>query len=168
MTVRLYTELVDLARLVRAAPGQVIARTHAVLARGVVTDDDLGRLRPDADVAERMHALNRQLAGRSPASAIVVAAIAHAELITVAPFTAGNGVVARAVEHMVLIEADIDGPAVTVPEAAHQAAGSRYRQALSGYRSGTAGGVRDWLLHVAAAVARGAELSPLKPIRRGG
>jgi hypothetical protein len=166
-TVRLYTELVDLARLIRVSPGQAIARAHAVLAKGIVTDEDLGRLRARAGIGERMSALNQLLTGPTNASAIVVAGIAHAELITVAPFTAGNGIIARAVEHLMLVEADIDGPAVTVPEAAHRAAGSRYQQALAGYRTGTVEGVRDWLLHVSAAVARGAELSPLKPLRRG-
>lgn len=163
---RLYTELVDLASLIRVSPGQVIARSHAILARGMVADDDLGRARPWPEIGERMIALNRQLTEPTEAPAIVVAGIAHAELITVAPFRAGNGIIARAVEHMILIDADIDRPAVTVPEAAHRAAGEQYHRALEGYRSGSLNGVRDWLLHVAAAVARGAELSPLKPIRR--
>ncbi|GAB3920378.1 oxidoreductase [Microlunatus endophyticus] len=165
-TLRLYVELVDLARLIRVSPGQAIARAHAVLGRGVLADDGLGRLRDDSQVADRMAALGRLLTTSTSAPVIVVAAIAHAELITVAPFAAGNGIVARAVERMILIDGDLDRPAVTVPEVAHQQSGAAYRLALEGYRSGSAQGVRDWLLHVAAAVTRGAELSPLKPVRQ--
>jgi hypothetical protein len=164
-TVRLYTELSDLAGLIRSAPGQAIARTHAVLARGVLPDDDLGRLRDEAGVAERMHGLNQLLTGSTEAPVIVVAGIAHAELITVAPFVVGNGIVARAVQHLILIDGDIDRPPVTVPEQADREAGQAYSAAIEGYRTGSLQGVRDWLLYVAASIARGAELSPLKPVR---
>lgn len=169
-TVRLYTELVDLSRLIRVAPGQAIARAHAVWGRGILADDQLGRPRDDEVVAERMAAVNQLLAGSTAAPAIVVAGIAHAEVISCRPFVFGSGVIARAIEHMVLIDGGIDSPAVTIPEAGHRtiaddpagptlAAG--YRHALDQYRSGNAEGVRRWLLHVADAVARGAELCPI-------
>lgn len=167
-TIRLYVELVDLSGLVRMSPGQAIARAHAVLARGLLADDDLGRIRADAGVADRMAALGRLLTAPTAAPVIVVAAIAHAELISIEPFVAGNGVVARAVEHMILINGDLDAAAVTVPEVGHLEAGENYHRALDGYRTGSARGVRDWLLHVAAAVTRGAELSPLRPVRQAG
>jgi hypothetical protein len=169
--VRLYTELTELAGLIRVSPGQAIARAHAVLARGLIDDDDLGRPRasrsqdPSGGVGERMAALHRLLATPSEAPVIVLAGIAHAELFTMAPFVAGNGLVARAVEHMILIAGDLDAPAATVPEAGHRQQSDVYRWALGRYRTGTATGVRDWLLHVAEAVTVGAELSPLKPTR---
>lgn len=164
--VRLYLELVDLAGLIRVSPGQAIARAHAVLARGLLPDDDLGRIRSDPAVADRMASLGRLLTTPTKAPVIVIAAVAHAELITVAPFVAGNGIVARAVEHMIIIDGDLDRPPVTVPELGHQQSGVNYRQALDSYRSGSVQGVREWLLHVAAVVTRGAELSPLSPVRR--
>lgn len=165
-TVRLYLELVDLAGLIRVSPGQAIARAHAVLGRGVLPDDDLGRIRVDPAVADRMASLGRLLTAPTKAPVIVTAAVAHAELITVAPFLAGNGIVARAVEHMIMIDGDLDSPPVTVPELGHQQSGVNYRRALDGYRSGSVQGVRDWLLYVAAVVTRGAELSPLSPVGR--
>ena len=161
-SVRLYTELIELAGSVRSTPPQVFARAHALLMRGMVSDDRLGRLRDAPDVAARMTGLAALLAARSEAPVMVLAAVAHAELATVAPFGAGDGVIARAVEHMVLIDAGVDPPAAVVPEAGHLAAGPGYRAALAGYASGSATGVRDWLLHCAAALARGAEESPVR------
>jgi hypothetical protein len=168
--VRLYTEIVQLAGLIRVAPGQAIARAHALLGRGLLDDDQLGRPRPGQQVADRMSGIYRLLAEPTAAPMIAVAGIAHAELVSCRPFQFGSGIVARAVEHMVLIDGGIDTPAVTVPEAGHQPAAEPtnarqqigYRAALDEYRAGNIDGVRHWLLHVADAVARGAELSPLQ------
>ncbi len=159
--IRMHAEFVTLAPLVRVAPGQAMARAHALLGRGLLPDDRLGRVRPQHGRADRLAALDRTLAAATTAPAIVVAAIAHGEVATVAPFEAGNGIVARAMEHLILIDGDVDPSAVTVPEAAHLAARDRYRQALADYRTGTVAGMRSWLLYTAAAVARGAELSPM-------
>jgi hypothetical protein len=165
-TLRLYTDLAELATLVRTSPLQAVARAHTVLAHGLVAEDDLGRIRSDPTAADRMTSLGRLLAAPTAAPVIVVAAVAHAELITVQPFSRGNGIVARAVEHMIMVAGDLDRPPVTVPELGHLQSGTAYRRALDGYRTGTAEGVRDWLLHAAAAVTRGAELSPLRPVNR--
>lgn len=168
-TVRLYTELVDLSRLIRVSPGQAIARAHAVFGRGVLDDDQLGRVGVDRATADRMSGLNELLTHATTASVITVAGVAHAELVSCHPFRFGSGIIARAVEHMILISGGIDAPAVTVPEMGHRQAGrdripdaQAYRAALEQYRMGTAEGVRRWLLHVADAVSRGAELSPLQ------
>jgi hypothetical protein len=115
-TLRLYVELVDCAALIRVSPLQAVARAHAVLARGLLPEDDLGRIRADPAAAERMASLGRLLTAPTTAPVIVVAAVAHAELITVRPFSIGNGIVARAVEHMIMIAGDLDRPPVTVPE----------------------------------------------------
>lgn len=161
-SVRLYTELIELAGSIRSTPPQVFARAHALLMRGMVSDDRLGRLRDDPDVAARMTGLATLLTARSEAPVMVLAAVSHAELATVAPFGAGDGVIARAVEHMILVDAGVDPPAAVVPEAGHLAVGPGYRAALAGYASGSTTGVRDWLLHCAAALARGAEESPVR------
>ena len=167
-TVRLYVGFTELTGLIRVSPGQAIARAHALLWRGLVPDDDLGRIRADEVVAGRMAQLGRLLTGATSAPVLVAAAISHAELITVRPFAAGNGIIARAVEHLIMVDGDLDRPAVTVPELAHLQAGPRYRQALDRYRTGTAQGVRDWLLYAAEAATRGAEMSPLRPLRQPG
>jgi hypothetical protein len=154
--VRLYTELTALSALVRIAPGQVLARAHALAARDLVSVENLGRPRPDAAVAARLEGLQQLLTTRTEASAVLVGAIAHAEIAVVEPFGVGDGVVARAVEHMVLISAGVDPYGLISCEAGHLARREGYRSALLGYRDGGAPGVRDWLMHCAAALADGA------------
>jgi len=163
--VRLSTELVALSGAILVSPGQAIARAHALVAHGQVRAEQLGRLRGDVEVSQRMSGLSALLAGPTAASGIVRAAVAHAELRTVCPFGAGDALVARAVEHMVLVATGVDPRAVLVPEAGHLAMRQTYASALEGYQGGTVVGVRDWLLHCARAVAFGAEASPLAPGR---
>ncbi|HWI00833.1 MAG TPA: oxidoreductase [Propionibacteriaceae bacterium] len=155
-TVRLYAELTELAALVRVAPGQVLARAHVLLARGLVADDLLGRLRADAAVAERMADLTRVLTMPTEASGVVVGAVAHAEIAVVSPFGSGDGVLARAVEHMVLISAGVDPYGLISCEAGHRADPEGYAAALRQYRDEGARGVRVWLQHCALSLARGA------------
>jgi hypothetical protein len=71
-------------------------------------------------------------------------------------------VVARAVEHMVLVDAGVDPRAIIPVEAGHAESPAAYRSALAGYASGSVRGVRGWLLHAASALSRAAELSGLK------
>jgi len=160
-SVRLSTELVGLSGLIRVSPNQALARAHVLLARGQIPDAGLGRIGSDAGVAERVLGLAALLTGRTAASAIVVGAVAHAELATVTPFGSADDLVARAVEHMVLIAGGVDPRAVIVPEAGHLALRESYADALAGYRDGSVAGVRNWLLHCARALAAGAEASPL-------
>jgi len=160
-SVRLSTELLALSSLILVAPGQAISRAHTLVARGEVEDDDLGRIRLDPEVSARMTGLNRLLSQSSPTSALVLAGIAHAEVATVAPFGAANGIVARAVEHMVLIACGVDPRAVIVVEAGHLSQGATYEAALAAYRDGSVAGVRNWIVRCAQAVTRGTELSPL-------
>ena len=46
-------------------------------------------------------------------------------------------------------------------EAGHAESGSAYAAGLEAYADGSVNGVKSWLLRCAAAVARGAELSPI-------
>lgn len=157
--IRLSTELIDLAGLIRTAPGQVLARMHTLLAAGRLPDGELGRVRPEA--ADRIAGLTHLLTAPTEASPLVVAAIAHAEVATAAPFGSGDGIIARAVEHAVLIRAGIDPRAVLVPEAGHRAAGRAYGSALAAYATGDVNAVRGWILHCAQALTYGVEVSPL-------
>lgn len=154
-SVRLSTRLHELAPLVRTAPGQVIAQAHTLLAQGVVAD--AGRLVADVDPRP----LFDLLGAPTQAPALAVAALAHAEIATSGILGGGAGIVARAVEHLVLIEARIDAPAALVPEVGHERSGNDYMRGLAGYRSGGIAGVRDWMLHCAQALTVGAEESPL-------
>ena len=162
--VRLSTELIDLGQIVLTAPGQALARAHSLLAYGLVDEGVLGRVREDGEVSERLTGLNRLLTTRTSAPSLILAAVAHAEVATVQPFGEGNGILARAMEHLILIGSGVDPRAAIVPEAGHlraeQSTGA-YTAALRGYGTGTPAGLREWITHCAQALAYGAEVSPL-------
>ena len=157
---RLSAELSSLASLIRVAPAQALARAHALVARGIVPDSDLGKIASEPAMAGRMNSLSELLTSQTSAPAIVVGAVAHAEVSVVAPFGEASGLIARAGEHLVLIAAGLDPYGVIVVEAGHAERGSTYSAGLDAYADGSIDGVKSWLLRCAAAVARGAELSP--------
>lgn len=159
--VRLSAELPGLAGLIRVAPGQALARAHAVVARGVLPDDELGRTAAGATAATRMRDLTALLARPSSAPAVVLGAVVHAEIASVEAFGAASGLVARAAEHLVLVSSGLDPHVVILVEAGHAADPPGYRAALAGYADGGVSGVGRWITWCAAAVARGAELSPV-------
>lgn len=160
--VRLSAELIMLAGTLRVAPAQALARAHVLVTRGEVPDDELGRVRSDTAVAERLAGVTGLLTGDGAASSVVLGAVVHAELASVAPFGSADDLVARAAEHMVLISGGVDPRAAIPVEAGHADLAKAYRSALDGYAQGSASGVRDWLVHCATALSRGAELSSLR------
>jgi hypothetical protein len=100
------------------------------------------------------------------APALVVAAVVHAELATVAPFVSHNGIVARAAERLVLVGRGVDPKSLVVPEVGHLRLRREYESNLRGYRDGGAAGVHSWLLYAAEGYAAGAEASPVaRPTR---
>ena len=155
---RLYTEVADLAALIRVAPGQALARSHVLVVRGLVPDELLGRLRDDPAVAPRMAELSQLLTRPTEGSAVVLGAVVHAEIAVLEPFGSADGLVARATEHMVLISAGVDPYGLINCEAGHRADPAAYADALRRYRDEGARGVRAWLQHCASALARGAAL----------
>jgi hypothetical protein len=159
--IRLYRELPALSALALVSPGQVLARAHTLACLGVLPDDQLGRLRGDGETGRRMTALTELLAQPTSAPALVLAAIVHAEIAVVKPFGTADGLVARAVEHMVLVAAGVDPLGVVVVEAGHAADPAGYVRALDAYASGTVAGVRAWIVHCAHALAFGVAASPL-------
>lgn len=159
--VRLSTELPELAGVLRVAPGQALARAHALVGYGNVPEPDLGRLRDAAEVAGRMAGVTELLTRPTDAPALVLAAVVHAEIATVAPFGSADGLVARAVERMVLISSGFDPRGVIVTEVGHLRRRDDYDRLLSAYATGSSAGVRDWILHVAQCAVDGAEASPL-------
>ena len=108
-----------------------------------------------------MHGLGELLTQPSTAPAVVLGAVVHAELATVAPFGEASGLVARAAEHLVLISAGLDPLCVIVVEAGHLAAAEQYHAGLARYSDGGVAGVAGWIIQCAAAVSRGAEVSPV-------
>jgi hypothetical protein len=158
--VRLSVELLALAPTLAHSPMQVLARLHSVAGAGAVPAEELGRPR-DAESAARLRSVAALLAEPSETPALLVAAVVHAELLAASPFASHNGVVARALERLVLVARGVDEKSLTVPEAGHLALRAEYESNLRGYREGGRPGVHAWLLYTAQAYARGAEVSPV-------
>jgi hypothetical protein len=165
--VRVSTELLAWVPTLSAAPLQALARLHTVAAKGQVPDDALGRPR-DAAAAARLRDLGRLLTGPTRAPALVMAAVAHAELVVTAPFASHDAILARAVERLVLVSRGVDPASLVVPEAGHLRLRREYESNLRGYAEGGARGVHAWPLYAAQAYAAAAEASPLAPGRAGG
>lgn len=157
---RVSTELLALVPTLSTAPLQAFARLHTLAGKGLVADADLGRPR-EAAAAARLTDLGRLLVTPTEAPALVVAAVVHAELATVAPFGSHNGIVARAAERLVLVARGVDVKSLVVPEAGHLRLRREYESNLRGYRDGGPAGVHSWLLYAAEGYSAGAEASPV-------
>jgi hypothetical protein len=152
---RVTSEVGALASTLSRAPLQALARWHVLAASDVVPAEELGRPRDGAAV--RLRPVVAAVTARTSAPALVVSAIVHAELLVVAPFDWGTGLVARAAARAVLIDRGLDPKALAVPESGHLELGvDGYDAALDGYREGTARGVAAWIVHCADALALGA------------
>lgn len=159
--VRVSTELLSLVPVLGRAPLQALARLHAVASASSLPEERRGRPR-DAASAERLRSLADALLAETGAPALMVAALVHADLATVAPFPSHNGIVARAAERLVLVARGVDPASLTVPEAGHLAHREAYESNLRGYASGEDSGIHSWLLYAPEAFASGADASPLR------
>jgi hypothetical protein len=86
----------------------------------------------------------------------VLAAVVHGELLTLAPFAQGNGVVARAAARLTVICGGLDPQGLVVPEVAHLRREQEYRTAATGFASGDADAVGRWIVHCCTALTAGA------------
>ena len=170
--VGMHDELAHLVGVVGTAPGQALARMHAVVARGIVDDAELGRPRvgplpddplrlgvaPDPEeVVARLQGVS-QLLVTSRAPGVLVAAIASAEVAVVRPFGWGSGLVARALPRLVLAQRGVDSEQLVAPEVGLRELGRpAYVRALKAYQAGTPDGVAGLVAHWASAIARGAQ-----------
>nr|WP_296074708.1 oxidoreductase [uncultured Actinoplanes sp.] len=136
------------------APRQVLAKLHVLAARGVVAPDDLGRLTAGAD---RIDALSALVAGNDRTPPLLLAAVVHAELLTLRPFAGPSGVVARAAARLTLINRGFDPRGLVAVEVGHRSREPEYVGAAGAYATGTPDGVRSWLRHYASAVSVAAE-----------
>ncbi|GAA4118878.1 hypothetical protein GCM10022415_18360 [Knoellia locipacati] len=163
-----------LGPVVLTAPMQALARLHTAAAAGLVPDSELGRPRldgedsrefveigeapPAAEARERLARVVEVLASAATLPVPIVAALAHAEIVTARPFTRGNGVVARAVERAVIQAGGLDPTGVAVPEVGHGTGGGpAYLGGLTAYTRGDAAGVGLWLTHCCDAIVAGAQ-----------
>ena len=163
-----------LGEVTRRSPAQALARLHTAAAAGLVADDALGRPRrpgepardlggagrpapPGEELTARLDALAALLSAGGDVPALVLAAVAHGEVLTLRPFVVGSGVVARALFRAVVVDRGLDPTGVAVPEAALLTSGlPAYAAALAGYAQGTPAGVAGWLRYCADAVTAGA------------
>jgi hypothetical protein len=138
------------------APLQALARLHALAAADLTDDDHLGRPRADSEVGRRLELLTGLLTGGSQVPAPVLAAVAHGELLTLAPFGTADGVVARAVARLVTISTGLDPHGLGVPEVYWMRQSGDYRAAARGFASGTPDGLTAWLLLTCRGLQAGA------------
>lgn len=154
------------------APLQALAHLHAVGATGFVLEGELGRPRssgvaddplnlgalpPPRAASDRLALLAQTLTTPTQAPALVVAAIAHAEVAVLRPFAWGSGLVSRAVTRLVLAERGVDPSLFSIPENGMLELGrSSYVRALKSYATGSREGVAEWCVWHSAAVAAGA------------
>jgi hypothetical protein len=138
------------------APLQAIARLHALAAADLTEDHRLGRPRPDADVGRRLELLRDVITGGTRVPAPVLAAVAHGELLTLAPFGVADGVVARAVSRLITIASGLDPHGLGVPEVYWMRQSGDYRAAARGFQSGTPDGLTAWILTSCTALHAGA------------
>jgi hypothetical protein len=151
-----------------SAHRQVLARLHALAAADLIAPELLGRPRPDREVAHRLDTLAEVL-GRTSAPAIVVAAIVHAEILSLDAFGPGSGVVARAAARLTLIERGLDPKSLVAFEVGHLELRADYQAALQAYRDGTPAAVLGWIAHCAEALGLGVResLAVCEALQRG-
>lgn len=155
-----------------SAPLQALAQLHAVVAHGFVADDQLGRPRafesaddplrlgplpPSRVAADRLAGLADLLTRPTVAPALLVAAIAHAEIASVRPFAWGSGLLARAAVRLVLAARSVDPSLFSIPEHGMLQMGRpAYVSAMRAYASGTPAGVGEYVVWHSTALAMGA------------
>jgi hypothetical protein len=154
--VRVSAGLGSLVPVWERAPLQALARLHVLAAAGTVSDEHLGRPAAAVDT-NRLAALARLVSDNRTTSGILVSAVVHGELATLAPFGSLDGVVARAAARLTMITRGVDPKSVSVPEVGHLERADEYRAAQMAYSTGEATGVADWLRHCATAVQLGAQ-----------
>ncbi len=159
---RLNAGLLTLVPVIASSPLQALARMHTLVAAGTEDPERLGRPRADAGVAASLQALAKRLVAPTQAPALAVATLAHARVAALRPFGSMDGLVARALERLLLVSRGVDPASILVPEAGHAQMGAAYHQALSAFGEGSATGTRTWLLYSARAVAHAVESSPLR------
>jgi hypothetical protein len=155
---RLNAALLALAPVIGRSPAQALARMHALA--GLGDPASLGQPRPDDGIAASLHAFGRDLTA-AEAPGLVVASLAHAELAAMAPFASANGLVARALERLLLVARGVDPASCLVPEAGHLALRDDYPSAVAAYADGGAAGAARWLSYAAQAALAATGASPL-------
>lgn len=151
---RVSAELGSMAETWPRAPRQVLARLHVLAARDLAPAESLGRPASNPEISSRLDGLAGLVANPAAGPAVLLAAVVHGELLTLAPFDTANGIVARAASRLCLISRGLDPKALSVPELGH--APGVYAATAEVYGEGSTAGVAAWLRHCCAAVELGA------------
>jgi hypothetical protein len=154
---RLTRELDPMATLWPKVPRQVLARVHVLAARDSVPLDALGRPDLGPEGAARLDGVLDLATRPRTGSTLLLAAVVHAELASLAAFPGPNGVVARAAARLTLVASGLDPRGLIAPDTGHLARQPEYVGALGAYATGTPDGLRSWLKHYASAVSLAAE-----------
>ncbi len=157
---RVAGELGRLLPVWRRTPLQAVARLHVLAAADLVpvsaSEGLLGRPRADPEVSARLNVLGQIVTQSSQHPGVVLAAVVHGELLSLAPFGTADGVVGRAAARLVAVTSGLDPKGLAVPEVGHLRAGDEYRSALDGFGSGSPDGLARWVLHCCRAWLTGA------------
>lgn len=138
------------------APLQALARLHVLAAADLSPESQLGRPRASPEISARLDGLAQLVVGDSAVAAPVRAAVVHGELLALAPFAQGNGVVARAATRLTVVASGLDPKGLVVPEVAHLRREAEYRAAAAGFAGGSPDAVGQWIVHCCTAVVAGA------------
>lgn len=138
------------------APLQVLARLHVLAAADLSPGSQLGRPRSSPELTARLDGLVQLVVGDSQVAAPVRAAVVHGELLALAPFAQGNGVVARAAARLTVVASGLDPKGLVVPEVAHLRREPEYRAAAADFAGGSADAVGQWIVHCCNALVAGA------------
>jgi hypothetical protein len=128
------------------SPLQALARLHVLAAADLAPDEELGRPRSTRGVSGRLDLLAGLVAGGSTVPGPVLVAVVHGELLTLAPFTTANGVVARAAARLTAIGTGLDPKGLAIPEVFHLRHPEQYRSAIAGFGTGDRPAVAAWIL----------------------
>ncbi|MBM7368129.1 oxidoreductase [Gordonia hydrophobica] len=152
-------DLIDSAVAVfRRAPSQYLARLHMLAASDLVDDRDaLGRPRSEPHIAQRLQFLGELITGATSVPAPVLAAVVHGDLLVLAPFDQGNGVVARAASRLVSATTGLDPHLLCVPELAWYKRLGEYRELSANFATGDPEALAAWIILCCEAFVTGAE-----------
>jgi len=143
----------------RVAPRQVLARLHLLAARGLVSDDLLGRPTGELEVAARLDALASLIVAKSEAPPLIRAAVVHGEVLALRAFAGPYDIVARSAARLEMMAGGLDPRGLVSVEEIHLEREPEYVGASGAFATGTRDGVRSWLRHCATAVELGARRS---------
>lgn len=138
------------------APLQALAKLHTLAAADLLPSSELGRPQfPQSGAGARLAGV-AELATTDRWPAPVQVALVHGELLAIAPFGVGNGVVARAAARLTMITSGLDPAGLAIPEVAHLRSGSRYSELAAGYWTGRPGAVSSWITECCRCLVLGA------------